>query len=441
MSCLAKDWSDPAISAKYQSARAETTKHAEALRKAVAAKHVDMIAAETWWLLSDPAPKTYFALKLGRSRKVKSKSPSWCLKQASELDLSSHSAEKADAILRKKLNGSHRVILNFRLQRRIAQNIVRLVLAAHHRPRPFQFTHKGVPKAIQRVIVIADQGNLWCAHLDIKKFYQTFLIEELLENAALGGLLPSKTLATFVLARRLDVCVRANDLKHFPHLSYATLLSEARRGIPTGSCASSIVAPMMVSRMLLAAAVENHLVNFEDDFLLLAPTKDELEKRIEALGSSVKTIPGGRFKLQQKSCGHLAETGAFFLGHSISRNGGSVRIRLTHTNRESLYLVLDELFKELPVGGPIEAFVEALLKHCARAYQYLESWRATFALCEDVAEEAEDAMLVIEQTLAGIGKSMNDIKFMIANPSFVTNVHFEVISGERGTLGHWDQGG
>ena len=80
MSCLAKDWSDPAISAKYQSARAETTKHAEALRKAVAAKHVDMIAAETWWLLSDPAPKTYFALKLGRSRKVKSKSPSWCLK-------------------------------------------------------------------------------------------------------------------------------------------------------------------------------------------------------------------------------------------------------------------------------------------------------------------------------------------------------------------------
>lgn len=436
MSCLSKDWSDPTIAAKYQSMRGETNSHVKALRMAVVAKDAATIAAETRWLLSDPAPKSYFALRLGRSRKLKAKSPTWCLEQANKLDLSSQSVEKADVILREKLNGSHRVILNFRLQHRIAQNIVRLVLAAHHKPRSFQFTHKGVPKAIQRVIDLVGQGNVWCAHLDIKKFYQSFLIEELLGNAALGGLLPSKTLAAFVLARRLDVCVRAEDLKHFSYLSYPTLLWEARRGIPTGSCASSIVAPMMVSRMPLAAAVADHLVNFEDDFFLLAPTTDELEERIGALGSSVKAIPGGRFTWQLKSCGHLADTEASFLGHSISKNGGEVRIRLTHANRESLFHVLDELDKTLPVGGPTEAFEEAQLKNCAKVYQYIRSWRATFALCEDVAEEAEDAMLMLEQVLADIGKSVSDIKSMIATSHFAPNVHFEGISGGRGAFAH-----
>jgi hypothetical protein len=183
--------------------------------------------------------------------------------------------------------------------------------------------------------------------------------------------------------------------------------------------------------MPLAAAVAVHLVNFEDDFFLLAPTKDELEERIGALGSSVKAIPGGRFTWQLKSCGHLADTEASFLGHSISMNRGEVRIRLTHANRESLFHVLDELGKTLPVGGPAEAFEEAQLKNCAKAYQYIRSWRATFALCE-----AEDAMWMLEQVLADIGKSVSDINSMIATSHFAPNVHFEGISGGRGAFAH-----
>lgn len=219
MISFATDWTDPVIAAEYQAARAETIKLAEGLRLAVETKDTVSIEDETFRLLTDPAPKDFFALRVERSGKVGRVSPGRCLKQACKLDLLSPCDEKAAVILREKLNGKHRLILNFGLRYRTAQNIIRLVLSAHHRPRPFQFTHLGVPIAIKRVIELIDQGNIWCAHLDIKKLYPSFRIEKLREDAALGGLLPSKTVAAFVHARGLEMSVRAEQLKHFPSLS------------------------------------------------------------------------------------------------------------------------------------------------------------------------------------------------------------------------------
>lgn len=323
MNVLADKWSDPKIIAQYNAARAVAMTHAAMLSKAVAAKDAAEVAAQTQWLLSDPAPKIYFAFRVGRSGNVGRVSPGICLKAASALDLTSACFDKVGVILRKKKSGKHRLILNFGLRQRVAQNIIRCVLSAHHRPRAYQFTHRGVPKAVAHVRDLINLGNHWFAHLDIKEFYPSFKIEKLREDAALGGLLPSKTVAAFVHARGLEVSVRAEQMKQFPSLSCPDLLWEARRGIPTGSCASSVVAPMMVSRMPLDAATASHMANLEDDFLLLAPTKDKLQERIEVLMAAVKAIPGGHFKLELKASGQLGGTEACFLGHAIRLEGGS----------------------------------------------------------------------------------------------------------------------
>ena len=345
MNALAQKWSDPVITTRYNAARAATNARLALLREAVAAKDAAEVATQTQWLLSDAAPKVYFALRIGRSGKVGLISPSACIKAALNLKLTATCTEKVPVILRKKKSGKVRLILNFGLRYRVAQNIIRCVLSVHHRPRSYQFTHRGVPKAVTRVRDLINQGNHWFAHLDIKEFYPSFRIEKLRENASLGGLLPPKMIAAFVHARELEIGVRAEQLKRFPYLSYSDLLWEARRGIPTGSCASSVVAPMMVSRMSLDAATADALSNYEDDFFLLAPTKDELQERIEVLMGAVKTIPGGHFKLELKSSGRLGETEACFLGHAMRLEGDETHIMLTNANREGLFSVLTGLVK------------------------------------------------------------------------------------------------
>ena len=128
--------------------------------------------------------------------------------------------------------------------------------------------------AVKRALVLIESGKLWFAHLDIKEFYPSFKIEKLLGNAALEGILPKSTVANLVLARGLEYVIDPGYLKRYPLLSCASRLLEARRGIPTGSCVSSLVAPMMVSRLQLSAAVAATLINYEDDFLLLASSKE-----------------------------------------------------------------------------------------------------------------------------------------------------------------------
>lgn len=433
MSCAAKNWSESAIAESYNSAKMAVRQHSKSLRLAVQIKDTVKVAEETNWFLTAYEPKVYFAIRLGRSPKLGPLSPGQCLQAASQLDLVSRCDEKAAVIIKGKLNGGHRLILDFGIRYRIAQNILRLVLSAHHGPKPFQYTHRGVPKAMKRVMELCDQGNVWFAHIDIKKFYPSFRIEKLRENAALGGLLSSKTLAAFVSARGLEVSVRSYELQKFPYLSYSNLLWEARRGIPTGSCLSSLIAPMMVSRLLLPAEVAAHLVNYEDDFFLLAKSKVELEKRIEAFESAVKGLPGGRFTLKQKSMGTLASSEVCFLGHCLYRSGAKTCARLTPANIDCLFDTLDTIGKPLPIGVTKKGqFEKTMVENCTLAFQYVNAWSKAFYMCEDVIKHAEDALMMIKVWLADVGKSFDDIDPQQFDPNFVLNHHFEIISSSGG---------
>lgn len=99
---------------------------------------------------------------------------------------------------------------------------------------------------------------------------------------------------------------------------------------------------------------------------------------------------------------------------------------LTQANREGLFDVLMDLDEKLPVGGTPMAFKKVMLANCARAHRYILAWRAAFALCEDAAETAEDAMLMVQQCLSDLGLTISDIHALNADPNFVPSVHFEL---------------
>lgn len=85
-----------------------------------------------------------------------------------------------------------------------------------------------------------------------------------------------------------------------------------------------------------------------------------------------------------------------------------------------------DLDEKLPEGGPPMAFKKVMLVNCAGAHRYILAWRAAFALCEDAAETADDAMLMVRQYLSDFGLTTSHIHALNADPNFVPSVHFEL---------------
>lgn len=422
---------DTALESLLHDARAQTRAQTKVLRSAIDNNDLGKTAEVKAWFLTAPGPRFAFAVRAAAATAVKPKpSLQKCLGIAEKLDLTLPPKEAVELILRPKGGGKHRAILNFGLRYRAGQKLLAHVLSQYHRPQPFQFTHRGHQAAIQHALCLIEAGNLWFAHLDIKEFYPSFRTEKLRENAALGGILPDKTLAGFVVGRDLEVKVRSGELHKFPTLSYSPLLWEARRGIPTGSCLSSVVAPMMVSRLPLPPAVKAVAINFEDDFLVLAPSEVARDEAVEALMAAVKDLPGGRFKLRTKSMGYLPEDEAQFLGHRIVIEDGVPRVMVSAGNHEAFVARLSEFHEGQGDFGtkPDLPWPDQRLGHCRRMTGYIRSWAAAFALCDDAAEMADFAMTGVETEVKALGLPLAAVSAGADDPGFYATDHFEFSS-------------
>lgn len=410
---------------------ADTTHHRRnCLRKAVRDNDVEGAQMHTAWLLTDSQPKLLAAAVVACSGKVRpNPSAADCLLLPQSLKLMQLQPEIVPLRLRKKSNGNHRIIANFGFAHRTAQRVLKSILSAYHRPQSYQYTHRGPGRAILRARKLITTGKLWFAHLDIKEFYSSFKIEKLLEDAALGGILPSKTVASFVSARNLEFDVRQSDLGLFPHLTYSDLLWQARRGIPTGSSVSSIVAVMMVSRLKLTTAVKTSIINFEDDFLVLASSKEELAQTVEALRLSVGKLPGGHFSLIGKSQGCFENDSLVCLGHSIALVDGKLVVSVSGHNTDQFYAMLLDF--ENSAGefahGAGKLTPEKRLIQCAKLSNYLRSWHGTFThSCDDASNIFFHGWCFLIEALNEIGKKSADLKHISASNPFVFSTHFEI---------------
>ena len=105
--------------------------------------------------------------------------------------------------------------------------------------------------------------------------------------------------------------------KLHPSLSpHHILHKEARLGIPQGSACSSIIGAYCTSRLPWVTTADVAMLNYADDYLLLAKSSNAQAKAVDELTEAVGNLPGGTFKL------HLVEKGSAshgfcFLGHEL----------------------------------------------------------------------------------------------------------------------------
>jgi hypothetical protein len=186
------------------------------------------------------------------------------------------------------------------------------------------------------------RGYVYAARLDIKDFFGSFQLEKLAPELPL----PHEVVEHAVVGRHLEAYVDQSSGKghtsplHTPH--YNDLISLARQGLPPGSGCSSIVAEFIISKLAWSSSTQVVIVNYCDDWLILASTPKHLDEAIGALTDAVSKLPGGQFKLLLLDDGTAFE-GFRFLGHCFHLVNGLVQTTVAPKAVFSLNARLTEL--------------------------------------------------------------------------------------------------
>lgn len=387
---------------RHAIADAETWANLELKSLAALAKTGDVLAAQekSAELLSDARLRLAAAVGAARKRPILRRPKLEKLYEIATVDLEAKITEIVRVSVRKKGSGGYRPVCTFGMKGRTAQEAVKRVLAPYFVPKPFQFTMKGVPAAIEGVRQAIAGGFVHAARLDIKNFYASFNGDKLAHELPLP-----KGVVEYVVTGRHMNCVTAMQGDH-PAISIPHIIG-ARQGLPQGSICSPIVAARALSR-LPTLLVDTRLVNYADDFLLLAKDAATLDKGMAQIVADVKALPDGIFDLVAKSTGHMS-TGMDFLGHRLQADGEQLRLNVSAASAEKFYHTLAALDIEMShaygVAGGIGDLgsskaaitTEKAIALLCELREYARSWIAAFKLCEDI----DDYAAPIEQSLAG----------------------------------------
>ena len=185
-------------------------------------------------------------------------------------------------------------------------------------PRQHAYRNGGRDEAVRRVLRELSAGKKWCAQLDVKEFFRNIdrrrlyqiipLPREVIDNVVgpPGNILPGRI---------------GNAIGPI------SLVTVSREGISQGSSLSPLIAEAVVTTVLgdLRSAVS--VINYGDNFMLVARTKAELKMAKSALTGAFRRSPHGPFRLTDKSGLRRVCDGFEFLGYYFRVKRGCIHCR------------------------------------------------------------------------------------------------------------------
>jgi hypothetical protein len=350
-----------------------------------------------------------------------------CLDLPSLLDFTSPLSEPVAVYPKPKKSGGVRMIHKHGPLHRTSQDIVLRMIGPYFKPRPFQYTQSGVHKAIAKAKDCVKSGLIHTARLDIKDYFVSFDPKKLTSELPL----PSELVEHVVVGRHMKV-VMDQDKKHghkvhghgpkvhehgqmdhcsLPH-SHEHLLTLARLGIPQGSGCSPIVGMFCISRLGWVPTPGVMLINYADDFLLLAQSDGHLKEAIEKLTAAVANLPGGHFVLNLKGTSE-ASKGIEFLGHRLRITQGKLVTSPTDRAIGHFWAILTSLDEKLwnavyPPGAGINK--KAGLVPLARLVALIDGWSGAFRECDDLNRVLDVPTADVQEWLKKLGLTMPKVK-------------------------------
>ncbi len=333
-------------------------------------------------------------------------------KIAANLDPWRGSSEEVVVHFKPKASNEHefRPIMDFGIENRALQYLVRTVLMAQVDLHPRQFaTRGGRPAAVAAVMEGLDAGYYYGAQIDISDCYPSF------EGGVVPDLLPlpeevtQKVLTARHFNMSLGNVVKALDLEGESEdtaKDYAViagqLLPEARRGIPQGSAASPLVSDLLLAPAIPDVSGAGAVVAYADNFLVMARAKNDAASILNALGSSLMEHPAGPLRPRLISQFTPATSEFEFLGYVFRRNGGEVSVAPTWKHLAQF----DHRFAEgLDRSTRTEVPNEMKKRELKVMLRYVRSWTAAFSMWSEAKSFREKKMALIKYFLDRLDES------------------------------------
>jgi hypothetical protein len=277
----------------------------------------------------------------------------------------------------------YRTVFEFGIENRALQYLARNALVALLEPTPNQFgTRKGLHAAIEQVSQALLDGYVWAVELDIAEYYPSLDESRLYEQMLLPREVTDRVLTSqYLHILRYGRVVDRDDDNEDDTLHFIAASSPARRGIPTGSAASPVVADAMVAIALKQVPKLGVVTSYADNILLQAKSKADVESMTKALGEALEAHPVGRLRSRKIVFKPGAQVS--FLGHVIWLTNGKVVI-------EPRPARIDEFLNRVELGL---AYLEsttltasALRRRRRDLTIFIQSWTESFKLCDGIED-------------------------------------------------------
>lgn len=290
---------------------------------------------------------------------------------AGGIDLFQPAEEQADLIPIKKASGGTRLLTIFGLRRSVQQWIVQQLLMRLHRPDPRQFALRhgedGRNRAAQAVITAMRGNARWFVGLDIADFFTS------IDTRRLHTLLP-------LPHRVIDNVIRPPSIDDIRvrfdgHVDVLRLAEASQAGISQGSRTSPIVADIVIKYVLDGFQCPATVINYADDFGVMAPTRSEAQAIAQSLIRAVAHSPAGCLQLRSKAhrTARRIADGFDFLGYRFRRRRGSVICEPSDRNLGSFNRKTCAFLRSAEAGNPLA------LMHLRR---FMRSWWSAFPLVD-----------------------------------------------------------
>lgn len=309
-----------------------------------------------------------------------------CDKLAKTINLFAPTTEKVFIFSKKKANGKgYRFYCKFGLHHKVGQKIVADLVGQQFTPAAYQYNvgGKGIQKAMADIKAAAADGYTFLLRLDVKKFFDSF------DHTALALALPLETnligccaIGTYYVAEPSNQSTNTEFL--VSSTGYANLVKQA--GIPQGSAASPMIGSYFMSKLDMKLPDGVVIINYVDDFLVMAKTPEAAIAAQEALQSALADLSVGAFKLVEKS-GSLTPNVTTFLGHDLSfAPGGELSVNVSSHNIEKInYYInthLEKISDYLDQNGT-NADAAVLLDMVTSIGKVIYSWLMTFSQADN----------------------------------------------------------
>jgi hypothetical protein len=257
----------------------------------------------------------------------------------------------------------------------------------------------GVASAIARVAALMAEGYECAIETDIVSCYPSFRAEKM--NTALP--IDKEVIKNVIMARDYNM-VPGDSLKYLygpsaddkgDPFTLALKLEEARCGMPHGSAVAALVAEIVMAPVLKSLPDSGVGVNYADNTLVLAKTKDAARSVTKTMWSALKGHPVGPLTPSQKGEYGPGEE-LRVLGHRLHKVGSMVAINPSEENEANFSERMKIGLKEIKDK---KSSMRVRRSRARDLRVFAKSWTASFGCCQGIKQRRDDALARIAKAL------------------------------------------